>query len=276
MRRPLASTGSICTSAPTTVTDSPHSQPVTALADASLALAQQCSDLCFSAPSHVYNPLHYALTAHLDYLCRCGGLFAAQPGGVLFVGMNPGPWGMAQTGVPFGEVAAVRDWLGICDNTGKPADEHPARPVQGFACPRSEVSGRRLWGLFKQRFGTAESFFAEHFVLNYCPLMFLQSDGNKCRNLTPDKLPASETAPLFAACDDFLRLAVEQMQPKWLIGVGAFAEKQIVRTFAEEDASFTEKGGKIGRILHPSPASPASRDFADKAAAQLIALGIWR
>ena len=32
---------------------------------------------------------------------------------VVFLGMNPGPFGMAQVGVPFGEVAAVRDWLRI-------------------------------------------------------------------------------------------------------------------------------------------------------------------
>lgn len=182
--------------------------------------------------------------------------------------MNPGPWGMAQTGVPFGEVAAVRDWLGVRDNTGRPHDEHAARPVRGFACPRSEVSGKRLWGLFRERFGSAERFFADHFVLNYCPLMFLQTDDGRCRNLTPDKLPAAESKPLFAACDDFLRLTVQALQPEWLVGIGLFAEQRLQTLFAGEKYS-------IGRILHPSPASPASHDFARKAAEQMVSLGLW-
>ena len=33
----------------------------------------------------------------------------------VFLGMNPGLWGMAQTGVPFGTVSLVRDWMGIED-----------------------------------------------------------------------------------------------------------------------------------------------------------------
>ena len=81
--------------------------------------------------------------------------------------MNPGPFGMVQTGVPLGEIAAVRDWMGIEATVEKPATENPKRPIEGFACTRSEVSGRRLWGLFAERFGTAEAFFTDHFVANY-------------------------------------------------------------------------------------------------------------
>jgi len=42
--------------------------------------------------------------------------------------MNPGPWGMAQTGVPFGEINAVKDWLGINAEVDKPQKQHPKRP----------------------------------------------------------------------------------------------------------------------------------------------------
>ncbi len=226
-------------------------------------LAEAVDALHFAAPTtHVYNPLRYAWAAHEGYLRRYGN----GPKRVVFMGMNPGPFGMAQTGVPFGEVAHVRDWLGIDAAVARPANEHPKRPVTGFACDRSEVSGQRLWGTFKARFGTADAFFAEHFVVNYCPLVFMEASG---KNRTPDKMSAAETAPLYAACDQHLRADVASLQPQWLIGVGAFAEGRARQALAGQDIQF-------GRILHPSPASPAAnRGWAEQATRQLVALGIW-
>lgn len=218
----------------------------------------------FSPPiTHVYNPLRYARASHLVYLQRYG----ADLKRVLFLGMNPGPFGMAQTGVPFGEIAAVRDWMKIHARIGKPQPEHPKRPVHGFDCPRSEVSGRRLWGLFAARFITAEAFFTEHFVANYCPLAFLEESG---RNFTPDKLPVAERAPLLEACDQHLKRVVELLRPEWLIGVGDFAEKRLREVFAGI-------GVRIGKISHPSPASPAAnRDWPGLATGQLQRLGVWK
>ena len=212
--------------------------------------------------THVYNPLEYAWAAHKAYLLRYG----SGRKRVVFLGMNPGPFGMAQTGVPFGEIAFVRDWLKISAPVGKPPREHPKRPVLGFDCTRSEVSGRRLWGLFAARFGTAEAFFREHFVVNYCPLAFIESTG---RNRTPDKLAFNEKAPLLAACDQHLRKAVAILGPEWLVGIGDFAAACATRVLPA-------KSVKIGRILHPSPASPAAnRDWAKLATAQLHKLGVW-
>ncbi|MEY2548001.1 MAG: single-strand selective monofunctional uracil glycosylase [Verrucomicrobiota bacterium] len=132
-----------------------------------LAAARRLRDdvdqLRFAPPvTHVYNPLRYAWRAHELYLRR----YANTPKRVLFLGMNPGPFGMAQTGVPFGQVAAVRDWLGITAPIERPPREHPKRFVTGFDCERSEVSGQRLWGLFAKRFGVPEKFFRDHFVAN--------------------------------------------------------------------------------------------------------------
>lgn len=219
--------------------------------------------LSFAPPVvHVYNPLAYARRAHETYLARYG----SGRKRVVLLGMNPGPYGMMQTGVPFGEIAAVRTWLGIDAGVERPAREHPKRPIEGFACRRSEVSGARLWGLFAARFGSADAFFAEHFVLNYCPLAFLEASG---RNRTPDKLPAAEAQALYRACDDHLHAAVALLQPEWVVGVGAFAEHRARTALAELPLRF-------GRVLHPSPASPAAnRDWAGTATSQLVEQGIW-
>ena len=146
-----------------------------------------------------------------------------------------------------------------------PAEQNPKRPIEGFACPRSEVSGRRLWGLFAERFGSAEAFFADHFVANYCPLAFFDNG----RNLTPDKLPAAEQGPLLAACDAHLRRVAEALEPDWVIGVGAWAEQRAREALGGMPVKF-------GRVLHPSPASPAAnRGWSEAATKQLVALGVW-
>ena len=234
-----------------------------ALIDAARELSASVEALSFAAPvTHRYNPLTYAWNAHELYLRRYG----ASRKKIVFIGMNPGPFGMVQCGVPFGEVAAVRDWMGIEVAVERPAIENPKRPIEGFACTRSEVSGRRLWGLFAERFGSADEFFADHFVANYCPLAFFDN----ARNLTPDKLPVAEAAPLYAACDRHLRALVAALGAQWVIGVGAFAEQRAAQALAGIDV-------RIGRVLHPSPASPAAnRGWAEAASAQLAAQGIWR
>lgn len=225
-------------------------------------LSREVSKLEFAAPvTHVYNPLAYAWQPHRLYLERYG----APPKQVVFVGMNPGPWGMAQTGVPFGEVSMVRDWLGIEAAIGAPEAEHPKRPIEGFGCARSEVSGRRVWGWAKERFGTPEAFFERFFVANYCPLSFMEASG---RNRTPDKLPAAEREPLLEICDRALARSVETLEPEIVIGVGKWAEERARR-------ALEPLGVRVGRILHPSPASPlANRGWAEQAELELRELGV--
>lgn len=232
---------------------------------AAQTLSRALAALTFAAPvTHVLNPLEYAWEIHARYLARYG----VGKKRVVFLGMNPGPFGMVQTGVPFGEVAVVRDWLGLAGTVGQPLKPNPKRPVEGFFCARSEVSGRRLWGLFRERFGTADAFFADHFVANYCPLAFFVEG----RNLTPDKLPAAEQAALLAACDAHLAALVAALEPEWLIGVGAWAEGRARIALTEA----LRRGLRIGRVLHPSPASPAAnRGWAEAATRQLYALGVW-
>lgn len=222
----------------------------------------ELSRLRFAAPvTHVYNPLEYARGCYEDYLRRYG----QGPKEVMFLGMNPGPWGMAQTGVPFGEITLVRDWLGISGPIGKPSPEHPRRPVLGFDCRRSEVSGARIWGWFRDRFQTPDSFFKRFFVANYCPLVFMEDSG---RNRTPDRLPAGERGPLFRLCDEALRQLVQELEPRYVIGVGRFAEARAREALAGLVV-------EVGRIHHPSPANPnANRGWCEAAQRALEQLGI--
>lgn len=225
-------------------------------------LSKKLSRLTFAPPTaYVYDPLTYARGPHEAFLER----FGEGPKEVVLLGMNPGPFGMAQTGVPFGDPSFVRDWMGIEGEVGQPPEMHPKRPIHGLSSTRSEVSGTRLWGWAKDRFGTAEAFFSRFFVLNYCPLVFMEESG---RNRVPEKLPKAEREPLFAACDEALRDAVEQLAPTYVVGVGKFAEQCAKRVVGERDLT-------IGRILHPSPASPlANRGWREPAEKALQDLGI--
>jgi single-strand selective monofunctional uracil DNA glycosylase len=232
------------------------------LVDIAAELRAAVSQLSFGPPvSVVYNPLDYAWQPHRRYLEQ----FGAGSRQILMLGMNPGPFGMAQTGVPFGDVEMVRGWLGLDEAVRCPAVEHPKRPIQGFGCRRKEVSGQRLWGWARARFGTPERFFTQSFVANYCPLVFMTETG---RNLTPDGLPAAQRGPLFDACDRALRATVDCLRPDLVIGVGRFAEQRAA-------AALSGSKVRIGRILHPSPASPAAnRDWAGQVERELLELGI--
>jgi len=241
------------------ITRKPKTDPLIRI---SRRLSRDVDALSFDAPiTQVYNPLDYARAPHEAYLKRYG----AGPKQALFMGMNPGPFGMAQTGVPFGDVAMVRDWLGIGGPVSNPGNEHPKRPIRGFDCERSEVSGTRFWGWAKARFETPERFFERFFVWNYCPLSFMEKSG---RNFTPDKLPVKRRVALFEVCDAALRSVVTALSPEYVIGVGKFAEDRAIAALGGIDL-------KIGRILHPSPASPkANRDWPGKVEEELAAIGV--
>lgn len=242
-----------------------------------LAISQQLSEevhnMRFGGEVHtVYNPLEYAWAPHIYYLRRYGhmtlgdGLLQPPPKGRwLMIGMNPGPFGMAQTGIPFGEIESVRDWMRIEGEVLQPAVVHPNRPITGFETTRSEVSGQRLWGWARDRFETPERFFSKFWVHNTIPLVFMGETG---RNITPDKLSKAERDPLFAAADRSLRATAELIEPAGVIAIGAFAERRAKIAFKKYKLP-------IVRILHPSPASPkANRGWAPQAEADMRAGGL--
>ena len=252
-------------------------EPVATLERIARTLRDRCSAVRFGAPvAFTYNPLDYAWHAHRAFIAR-----ARPRPTVLFVGMNPGPFGMAQTGVPFGEVAAVRDFLGISARVariGAPDHMHPKRPVEGLACTRSEVSGARVWAWAAARFGTPEAFFRHAFVWNWCPLAFMAASG---ANLTPDKLPrtgrgAAAMKSLEAACDEALGAAILALQPVHVGGFGAFARDRAEGVLAQLRAADPARAlPAVHQVLHPSPASPAAnRGWAPQVDAQLAKAGI--
>lgn len=231
-----------------------------------VAAAERLRDACdaLDVPvAHVYNPLRYAWRPHKEYATR----FGARPKRAVLVGMNPGPWGMGQTGVPFGDVVYVRDWMGITGEHAQPRRLHPKRPVQGFGTTRREPSGSRLYGWASARYGTASAFFGEFYIVNYCPLLFYDEDG---KNLTPPQLNAKANEAIERVCDEHLASVIRALRPEFVIGVGQFAQE---RARAVVDAH--ELAGTLGRILHPSPASPAAnKGWAEQAEQQLRTLGV--
>ncbi|MEC7583063.1 MAG: uracil-DNA glycosylase family protein [Planctomycetota bacterium] len=211
-------------------------------------------DLSFPSVACVYDPLDYAWDVHRKYLERYG----QGRRHVLMVGMNPGPYGMVQTGVPFGEVEAVRSWLQLHGEVRSPQRVHPKRPVMGFACARAEVSGRRMWRWAAHRYVTPERFFRKFFIHNYCPLAFVADSG---ANVTPDKLPLDERSRLFPICDRLLLRTVAAIQPRWILGIGVFAEervRRVIKAASPEVQRELPDDLQFGRIPHPSPASPAA------------------
>lgn len=229
-------------------------------------LSARYAAISYPAPvAFVYNPLEYAAGPHECYLQKWGNGSKR----VVFAGMNPGPYGMAQVGVPFGEISVVRDWLRITGAVGHPPAEHPKKPVLGFDCRRSEVSGRRLWGLFIDRFKNPEAFFAEHFVVNLCPLMFLDAGG---RNLTPDKLPQPTRDQTMELCRFYIRRVCELLNANHLVAVGTFS----TTVCTEAVQGIHTAPPTVLRIQHPSPANPnANRDWAGSATTDLQNAGVW-
>ncbi len=235
---------------------------MTALLEISRMLAAEVEALHFAPPvTHVYNPLRYARLPHEAYLRRYGN----GEREVVMLGMNPGPFGMAQTGVPFGDPEMVRDWLGIEEPVGPPENPHPRRPIEGFACRRHEVSGQRLWGWARARWETPERFFARFFVMNYCPLVFMEASG---KIFTPDKLPASERQALFACCDRALR-AASPSSPRASPSASAISPSNVCTPSSAKPLSASPAS------THPSPANPQANRGWDMLADGIMAeLGI--
>ena len=75
-------------------------QPID-LAEQLMAIEEKLADdlmkLTYEFPvEYVYNPIKHAKDLHYNFLKR---YYTEGPKPILFLGMNPGPWGMVQTGI---------------------------------------------------------------------------------------------------------------------------------------------------------------------------------
>lgn len=209
------------------------------LVDAAAKLRDATRPLAVDAP-YVCHPLDYAWRPHEQYLRRYG---QAQ-GRVVLVGMNPGPWGMGQTGVPFADPGWARDWMGIEADVEPVAGAHPARPILGFASTRPDPSGAKLYGWARARFGTAQRFFAGFFVTNWCPLLLLDDAG---RNIPIDALGKEDRALVSPPCDAWMLEAVGALRPRLVVALGRFVHARL-------DALALDV--PLRQARHPSPANP--------------------
>lgn len=212
------------------------------LLDAAARLRERSAKRSFSGPAFVYAPLSYAWEPHERYIRK----FGERTGRILFVGMNPGPWGMAQTGVPFADVAWAHGWMGVIGEVGQPERAHPKRPVLGFASTRSDPTGGKFYGWAKRRYGTAEKFFGDFFVINYCPLMFLDEAG---RNVTLAQLRKADLDALTPVCDAWVEEAIAALRPSHVLPMGSFVDGRV-----RELAGSTP----VRAVRHPSPVNPAN------------------
>ncbi|XP_059139314.1 uncharacterized protein LOC131927619 [Physella acuta] len=213
---------------------------------------------------YVYNPLEYAFDSHLNFVRR----FCTGEKYILFVGMNPGPFGMSQNGVPFGECAIVKEWLQIEGEVLKPVLEHPKRRVVGLECSRSEVTGGRFWQLFRTLCHTPEHFFRTSYVHNLCPFAFLTDSG---KNVTPPQLTSSVLDQINALCNATLVEVVRLLKCKYVICIGKYALAQAQKALSADEFN----GITLECLMHPSPINPAAnKGWADIAIKQLTEIGI--
>lgn len=194
---------------------------------------------------YIYSPLDYASNLHKVFLKK----FLCTSKKVLFLGINPGPWGMCQTGIPFGEVNIVRSYLRVDGEVLTPTNCHPQRPITGLNCHRSEVSGKRLWDLFIELSeGDPYKFFKDCFIHNYFPLALM---NNNAKNITPGDLKSEYQKELQEICDKSLSDILTLFHTEIIVAIGKYAEKrsnEVVKKFRLTNI-------KVVQIPHPSPRS---------------------
>ncbi|XP_017774188.1 PREDICTED: single-strand selective monofunctional uracil DNA glycosylase-like [Nicrophorus vespilloides] len=206
-------------------------------------LCQQINLLEFDSEKveYVYNPLEYAYNGYSQFVKK----YLDTSKHILFVGMNPGPYGMCQTGIPFGDVNTVQNWFEINVEVNRPRRECPERPVLGLECKRVEQSGKRLWEYFRKKCGLPEHFFRNAFILNYCPLGFFDANG---KNITPNNLKVANKRKIQQICDQYMLHVLQLLECKIVVGIGRYAQERMDNILKTSNLDV-----QLLYMKHPSP-----------------------
>jgi single-strand selective monofunctional uracil DNA glycosylase len=121
---------------------------------------------------------------------RC---YPVGPRPLLVFGLNPGPYGMAQTGVPFTDLKRLefhlprlwRELLAAREPVALPGLAPPS--LRPFLTRTFESSSVRVYKFLERAFGSAEQAFRRVAFVNPCPLLFI--DRATGENRTPADLP---------------------------------------------------------------------------------------
>lgn len=210
----------------------------------------------------MYNVLDYAWDAWEQYITQ----YAKGTAHTLVLGINPGPHGMVQTGIPFGNISTVQHYLNIQPNIQHDKiSPHPRRPVLGLTYTREEPSGKLLWGTIQEMYPNPNDFFSDFFVLNYCPLAFFSND-EKASNLTPDKLPKIYQSHIEILCSKHLAQYLVGFQITRILAVGKYTQ-QIAGKVLEGgglDILMPKQKIEVQYLTHPSPLNPNHKKFPEE------------
>jgi single-strand selective monofunctional uracil DNA glycosylase len=176
----------------------------------------------------VLNPGRYGERWH----ARFRRAYPMSPRPLLVFGLNPGPYGMAQTGVPFTDLKRLESALPGLWKDLVASGEPVTRP--GLAPPSLarhltrtfESSSVRVYRFLERAYGRPELALREVVFVNPCPLLFI--DPETGANRTPADLPralrARKAAELVHAFEELRRAtvleAVAELEPRGAILLG--------------------------------------------------------
>lgn len=206
--------------------------------------------------THIYNPIVYALNLHCQYIKK----FLNGKKKVMLIGMNPGPNGMVQNGVPFGNTNTVKNLMKIQGQVDQPPSLNPKRPVTGLSCTTEEPSGVRIWNLLQKLAGSLEVFGEQCFLHNFCPLAFFDEQG---KNITPSELKGKIKSTLRDICLKYLEKEIQLIQPEIIIAIGSYVGDSLRKL--SKQSIYVRTNIKILQLAHPSPRSLNNNNWPEKA-----------
>lgn len=188
----------------------------------------------------ILNPLVYAWHLHEEYMGK-----VPQGTKILFVGMNPSPSSL--TGIPFYEKDAMTNLFGAPLLT-QLLNEMPAK----YRGNETSESGQRFWEFVFKKFGSYDKFFRYCFIINYCPLIFMNKDGGNVPLDGFNDASQSLLKNLMAISDSGLKDIIDHIKPTLIIGIGRYAFNRVRQA--------NTSNIKCYQIRHPSPATGMTSD----------------